>query len=109
MSTFTKVNEYNYQTEVLDSKSPVLVDFGAEWCQPCKRLEPILDQLGTQWQDKVKIAKVDVDESGNLAMQMQVMSVPTMVLMINGQENMRLVGLQTPDRINEKVSAYVNL
>lgn len=107
MSPFTPVNEYNFENEVLNSKLPVLVDFGAEWCQPCKRLEPILEQLSTQWQDQAQLAKVDVDESGNLAMQMQVMSVPTMILFVNGQENMRLIGLQTPDKIKEKVAPFL--
>ena len=104
-----KVNEYNFQSEVLNSKKPVLVDFGADWCQPCKHLTPILEDLASQWGDQVQVANVDVDESGNLAMQMQVMSVPTMILFVNGQETSRIVGLQSPDHINGKISTMVGM
>ena len=101
------VNEYNFESEVLKSKTPVLLEFGAVWCQPCKRLDPILEQLSTQWKDRVHVAKVDVDESGNLAMQMQVMSVPTMILFVNGKETARMVGLQTPEKISDKINTMV--
>jgi thioredoxin 1 len=103
------VNENNFKSEVLESKTPVLVDFGAEWCQPCKRLDPILQQLSTQWKDKVKVVKVDVDENGSLAMQMQVMSLPTMILFVAGSESVRLVGLQTPEKITDKINHLVGL
>lgn len=104
-----KVNEHNFQNEVLNSKTPVLVDFGAEWCQPCKRLNPILKDLDTQWDGQVQIAEVDVDENGNLAMQMQVMSLPTMILFVDGKETSRIVGLQTPEKINEKICSLVGM
>ena len=103
------VNEYNFESEVLKSKTPVLVDFGAEWCQPCKRLDPILEQLSTRWKDDVRVAKVNVDESGNLAMQMQVLSVPTMILFIDGKEMARMVGLQTPEKIIDKINLLVDM
>ena len=102
-----KVNEFNFKDEVLESKMPVLVDFGAEWCQPCKRLDPILEQLALQWEGQVHVGKVDVDESGNLAMQMQVMSVPTMILFVNGQETSRMVGLQSPEKITQKITEKI--
>ena len=101
------VNEFNFQSEVLDSKTPMLVDFGAEWCHPCKMLDPILDKLEVQWKEQIHVARVDVDECGNLAMQMQVMSVPTMILFVDGGEVSRLVGLQSPDRIAEKFGSLI--
>ena len=104
-----KVNEYNFQHEVLNSKKPVLVDFGAEWCQPCKRLNPILKELDIQWDGQIQIAEVDADESGNLVMQMQVMSLPTMILFVDGKETSRIVGFQTPEKINEKISSLVGM
>ena len=104
-----KVNEYNFQNEVLNSRLPVLVDFGAEWCQPCKRLSPILQELAIKWEGHVRVVEIDVDESGNLAMQMQVMSVPTMILIIDGREVSRIVGLQSPEKINEKINALVGV
>jgi len=104
---FLHVNEYNFKSEVLDSQTPVLVEFGAEWCQPCKRLDPILEQLSAGWKERVRVTRVDVDESGSLAMQMQVMSVPTLILFIKGSEAARLVGLQSPERIDGKINSLV--
>jgi thioredoxin 1 len=109
VSMSVKVNDYNFKNEVLESKIPVLVDFGAEWCQPCKRLDPILEQLALQWKDQVHVVKVDVDESGGLAMQMQVMSVPTMILFVNGSETSRMVGLQSPEKITQKISEKIGV
>jgi len=101
------VNEQNFKLEVLDNKAPVLVDFGAEWCQPCKRLDPILEKLSAQWKEKVRVVKVDVDGNASLAMQLQVMSVPTLILFINGVEKTRLVGLQTPEKIANKINSLI--
>jgi thioredoxin 1 len=109
MSTFTTVNEFNFKNEVLNSRLPILIDFGAEWCAPCKQVDPILEKLAVQWQGKIKIVKVDIDASGTLVMQMQVMSAPTLILFIEGCERVRLVGLQSADKIIDKLSPFINL
>jgi len=101
------LNEANFKSEVLQSPAPVLVDFGAEWCAPCKRLDPILEQLSARWNGRVRVVRVDVDENSSLAMQMQVMSVPTLILFVNGSEALRLVGLQSQEKIEAKINAVV--
>lgn len=107
MSNFINVNEENFNSEVINSALPVLVEFGAVWCGPCKRLEPLLEQLGKQWAEKLKIAKLDVDENINLTTQFQVMGVPTIILFSKGQAVERLTGLQSLDRLIEKFESYL--
>jgi len=107
MLPFAQVNDQTFQQEVFQSALPVLVEFGAEWCVPCKRMEPVLAELANQWQGRVRLAKLDVDESIQVTVRYQVMSVPTLILFIRGEESLRLVGLQSHQRILEKVSAKI--
>lgn len=81
MSNIKSVNETSLSTLLTSSKVPVLIDFGAVWCGPCKMIEPYVEKLASNWKDKVVVVKVDVDESPNLAMQYQVMGVPTLILL----------------------------
>jgi len=101
------VNDANFHQEVLKSSLPVIVEFGAEWCQPCKRLEPVLVQLEKEWAGKARMVKVDIDQSAQVTQQYGIMSVPTTILFIGGQACERLVGLQSRDRITEKFLAYL--
>ena len=107
MADMLYVSEDTFQSEVLDSTQPVLVDFTAVWCSPCKMLDPIVKQLAEQWAGKVKVVKLDVDHNPYLAMQYQVMGVPTLMLFVNGKPNERLSGYQPKDRIVAKFGAYV--
>lgn len=107
MGSFTNVNDSSFEKEVLKSSTPVLVEFGAEWCGPCRQMEPLLEQLAAEWKDKVRLAKVDVDESIQTTMQFQVMSVPTLILFVNGEACQRLSGKQPRDRLVEKFSSYL--
>jgi len=99
MAEIVYVNEANFQSEVAASALPVLVDFTATWCGPCKMLEPILLQLAAEWAEKLKVVRLDVDDSPNLAMEYQVMGVPTLMLFSGGRPQQRLVGYQPKDRI----------
>ncbi len=84
----------NFQSEAMQAASPVLVDFWAEWCQPCRMLGPTIDQLASEFQGKAKIGKVDVDSNQKLALQFGVQSIPTVVLLKNGQMVKKWVGIQ---------------
>jgi thioredoxin 1 len=108
MAELVKVNEATFQDEVLDSSQPVMVDFTAVWCGPCKMLDPVVKELAEDWADKVKVVKLDVDDNVNLAMQYQVMGVPTLMLFINGQPSQRITGYQPKDRIVAKFSPHFN-
>jgi thioredoxin 1 len=107
VSDIPKVNETAFEGEVLNSTTPVMVDFTAVWCGPCKMLDPIVEQLSKQWGDKVKVVKLDVDENSNLAMQYGIMGVPTLILFLNGEAVQRLSGYQPKDRILSKFSSYI--
>lgn len=87
-----KVNDSNFEQEVLKSNIPVLVDFYADWCGPCKMLSPTVDEIASE-NDDVKVVKVNVDESQNTAIKYQVMSIPTLVVIKNGNEVNRSVGV----------------
>lgn len=107
MASFVQINDASFSQEVLKSSLPVLVEFGAEWCGPCRQMEPVLEQLASEWNDKIRLAKVDVDESVNTTLQFQVMSVPTLILFVNGEVCQRMSGKQPRDRIIEKFSPYI--
>ena len=87
-----KVTDENFEQEVLNSNIPVLVDFYADWCGPCKMLSPIVDEVAKE-NDDIKVVKVNVDEAQNTAIKYQVMSIPTLVVIKNGNEVNRSVGL----------------
>jgi thioredoxin 1 len=107
MSSFVHVNQENFDQVVLKAGAPVLVEFGATWCAPCKRLEPELEKLAAEQGGKVTLAKLDVDESADLTMRYQVMSVPTTILFVNGQAMERLTGYQPKDRVLEKIEPHL--
>ncbi|HEY4759000.1 MAG TPA: thioredoxin [Thermoguttaceae bacterium] len=107
MSNLHEVNSESFDKEVLKSEKPVLVEFGAVWCQPCRILEPVLEELAKEWGDSVKVAKLDVDEATQLTMNYQVLSVPTTMLFKNGEVLERMVGYQPKDRISGKVMPHV--
>ena len=107
MSNLQEVNSENFDKEVLKSQKPVLVEFGAVWCQPCRILEPVLEELAKEWGESVKVAKLDVDEATQLTMNYQVLSVPTTMLFKNGEVLERMVGYQPKERINGKVMPHL--
>jgi thioredoxin 1 len=107
MTDINYVNEGDFKAEVLDSTLPVLVDFTATWCGPCKMLDPIVKQLAVEWEGKVKVVKLDVDQNTGVAMQYQVMGVPTLMLFSNGEPQQRLTGYQPKDRIVSKLGSHI--
>lgn len=109
MANLPEVDEATFSDEVLGADGPVLVDFSAVWCGPCKLLDPIVEQLAQEWAGKVKVVKLDVDNSPNIAMKYQVMGVPTLMLFEGGESRERIVGYQPKDRILSKLNPHLNL
>jgi thioredoxin 1 len=95
------VNEGTFDTEVLNSDKPALVDFWAPWCGPCRAIAPVLDELASEYKGKVTVAKVNVDENRKLAGNHGVMSIPTMILFKNGKVMDKLIGLVPKERLKE--------
>ena len=98
------VDETNFKKEVLESKIPVMVDFFAVWCPPCKILEPIVKDVAAAVGDKAIIAHLDIDDSRETANRYGVLSVPTLVLFKGGKEQVRMVGVQQKATILAKIN-----
>ena len=94
MSDVKYVTEENFDTKVLESELPVLVDFTATWCGPCKMLAPLVDELAEEWQGKVNIYKMDVDTSPTTPIKYSVMGVPSLILFKNGEIAARITGFR---------------
>ena len=96
MSELKTFSDSDFESTVLESERPVLVDFYADWCGPCKMMAPAVDQIATQYSDRLTVGKLDVDASPNTAMRYQVMGIPTLGLFLGGQMVDRLVGYPGP-------------
>lgn len=107
MADTPHISQDTFQGEVLESGIPVLVDFTAVWCGPCKMLDPIVKQIASDWTGKVKVVKLDVDNNPELAMRYQVMGVPTLMLFVNGEPAQRVTGYQPKDRILAKFNPHI--
>jgi thioredoxin 1 len=103
-----KLSEASFQSEVLEASLPVLVDFTAVWCQPCKQLDPLVQQLAQEWHGKIKVVKLDVDDNPNLAIDYTVMGVPTLMLFKNGKPVERVTGYQPKDRLQKKFAPHLS-
>jgi thioredoxin 1 len=99
------VSDDTFEAKVLKSGRPVLVDFWAEWCGPCKAIAPILDQIAIEYQDRIEIAKVDVEGSQNTAMKYGVRSIPTLMLFKGGVVEAQHVGIVSKEQLSKLLEA----
>jgi len=107
MTEIVEFNDATFESEVVKSRGIVLVDFGAEWCHPCKQLDPIVQELAEEWQASVKVGKVDIDANVRSAMKYGVMGVPTLILFKDGKPVERLTGFVPKRRILDKFSPHI--
>jgi thioredoxin 1 len=107
MADLTHVNEESFPQVVLKSNLPVVVEFGAEWCRPCKALLPALTQMAAEWKGKAVFVQLDVDECPNITSQYGVMSLPTLLLFKNGQPVQNLGGYQPREKLVEKIQPHL--
>lgn len=96
-----KITNENYEKEVLKSDKPVLIDFYADWCGPCRMMSQIIDEIAEEMSGEIKVGKVNVDDNQELAMEYGVMSIPTIVIMENGKVKNNLVGVRDKNEIKE--------
>ena len=102
--TFT---DENFEAEVLRSEQPVLVDFWAEWCGPCKVVGPVVDELAGEYAGRAKIGKVDIDSNKALAERYGIMSIPTLAIFANGEVRATIVGAQPKGRLAERLDQFL--
>jgi thioredoxin 1 len=101
-----KFTDANFQKEALEADKLVLVDFYADWCGPCKMMSPIIDELAEEYKDTVKIGKLNTDDNPETTRQYRVMSIPTMIIIKNGEVVDNLVGVVSKSALKEKLDAH---
>lgn len=94
-----ELNKDNFEKEVMEAKVPVLIDFWANWCGPCRMMSPVIDKIAEEMGDKVKVCKVNVDENHELAEKYEIMTIPAFIIVKNGAETGRTIGVQPKEDI----------
>jgi thioredoxin 1 len=107
MAALVEFTQENFKLEVLDSATPVLVDFTAEWCPPCKMLAPVVAQLNNEWNGAVKVGHLDADAHASLVTQYEVLGLPTLILFKAGRPVERLTGYMRRERILSKLNPFL--
>jgi thioredoxin 1 len=102
-----EITKQNFEKEVLKSDKPVLIDFWAPWCMPCKIIAPTVEKLSEELKDKIRVAKSNVDEAPDIATDLSVMNIPTLVLFKDGKEVSRMIGVNSKEAIESKIKSVI--
>ncbi len=101
------VTKSNFKAEVLESAQPILIDFWAPWCSPCRMISPIVDEVAAEYDGKLKVGKVNVDENREIAIEHGVMSIPTLIVFKDGKPADRVVGFKSKNDLKALLDKYV--
>lgn len=108
MAELINVTEDTFENEVINASEPVLVDFSAVWCGPCKMLDPIVKQLAGEWDGKVKVVKIDADTNPDIVTKYSVLGIPTLLFFKSGEIKERVTGYMPKDKLVSKFSPHFN-
>lgn len=104
----TQVSDATFESEVLKASTPVLVDFWATWCGPCRMVAPVVEEIARDYDGKLKVVKLDVDENGGTAAQFGIQSIPTLLLFKDGKAVQRIVGYRPKDRLLKDIQPHLS-
>jgi len=102
-----ELNQDNFEKEILKSDKPVLVDFWAPWCMPCKLIAPAVEKIAEEMKGKVSVLKSNVDESPEIATELSIMNIPTLVIFKGGKEVLRIIGVNSKEAIEAKINSVL--
>ena len=107
MNAVQNVTDQDFQKEVLDSSVPVLVDFWAPWCAPCRALAPIVEEIAQEYREQLKVVKLNVDDNPETAIRYGIRGIPTLILFVNGKVAEQFIGLTTKERIVQAIRRHM--
>jgi len=102
-----ELTDRNFKNEVLDSKLPVLVDFWAEWCAPCRMVAPVVEKIAQEYAGKLKVGKLNVDDNSETAQQYGIQGIPTLILFKEGQPATQMVGFQSEQKLKSAIDSVL--